>query len=454
LGLRLRAITFLAVLALVVGVFGASFSAGAFQDGVPSTPVLAPNTATPSAEQIPRESEIFTPLGKIAPDGFRSYQLIIGLKPNADLSTIVGRWGFQVLAWLPEVRIALVGLDGIPDTRVMIEPISNDPDLEFVEANWVNKAPESRSAVAFSTQQQTGISPDYAYALTGASATTCVDGSGVIVAVIDTGIDVTHPDFAGSISPDAYNAINNTNDASETANGIDDNGDGVVDAMYGHGTHVAGIISRVAPGATILPIKALNDEGIGDAFALTTALVYAGDHDADVVNLSLSSPIDSEAVDTGVKYAEDAGAVVVAATGNDNTDTPKQYPAASHGVIGVASTGPDDVKSPFSNYGADISISAPGTDIESSLPPNTYGVASGTSMAAPFVSGAAALLIQKEPGLSAEAVRTTLLETAVSINTENPNYIGQLGAGRVNIVRAVGCQEATPIATPFATPQG
>lgn len=434
------AITLFVVLAIVAGAFGASFSARAFDGGVQPTPTPTPNVATPAADQIPRESAIFTPDGKIIPDGFRSYQMIIRVKKDADPAVVAARWGVQVLGWLPEVRLALLGLVDVPDTRIMLDPVAKDPDIDIVEVNSITKAPEARSAVNFSTQLPTGISPDYAYPLTGASDTTCVDGSGVTVAVVDTGIDMNHPDFAGKISPDAYNALNDTNDASETANGIDDNNDGIVDAMYGHGTHVAGIIARVAPGATILPIKALNDEGIGDAYALTAAIIYATDHGADVINLSLSSPIDSDAVEVGIKYAEDAGVVIVAATGNDNTDTPKQYPAASEGVIGVAATGPDDVKSPFSNYGPDISISAPGTDIESALPGGTYGVASGTSMATPFVAGAIALLIQKEPSLSSEAIRAIVLQAAASIDAENPNYVDLLGSGRLDISAAVDCQ--------------
>jgi subtilisin family serine protease len=434
---ELRAIAFLAVLAVVAGVFGTTLRASAFDGGIKPTPTPE---ASPGPDQIARDSAIFTPEGKIIPDGFRSYQMIIRVKRDADPAVVAARWGVQVLGWIPELRLALLGLVDIPDTRIMIDPVSKDPDIDIVEVNSINKAPEARSAVNFSTQLPSGISPDYGYTLTGAASATCVDGTGVTVAVVDTGIDMTHPDFAGKISPDAFNTLTNTNDASETANGIDDNGDGVVDGMYGHGTHVAGIITRVAPGATILPIKALDDEGVGDAFALVSAIVYATDHGANVINLSLSSPIDSQAVDQAIAYAENAGVIVVAATGNDDTDTPKQYPAASDGVIGVAATGPDDAKSPFSNYGSEIKISAPGTDIESALPGGTYGVSSGTSMATPFVAGAVALLIQKEPSMSAEAIRAVVLQSADSINAENPNYIDLLGSGRLDIPSAVGCQ--------------
>lgn len=437
LGWALRAVTFFVTLAIVAGVFATSLSVQAFDGGAPATP-----TPTPEAnpDQISRESEIITPEGKIIPDGFRSNQMIIRVKKDADPAVVAARWGVQVLGWIPEVRLALLGLVDIPDTRIMLDPVSKDPDIDIVEINSINKAPEARSAVNFSTQLPTGISPDYGYPLTGASETTCVDGTGVVVAVVDTGIDTSHPDFAGKISPDIYNVIDHTADANETANGVDDDVDGMVDEMYGHGTHVAGIISRVAPGATILPIKALNDEGVGDAYALTEAIVYATDHGADVINLSLSSPIDSDAVKVGLNYAEAAGVVIVAATGNDDTNAPKQYPAASEGVVGVAATGPDDVKSPFSNYGSEISISAPGTDIESALPGGTYGVASGTSMAAPFVAGGIALLMQKESSLSAEAIRAIVEQSAISINEVNPDYVGELGAGRLDITAAVGCQ--------------
>ncbi|MGH2550082.1 MAG: S8 family serine peptidase, partial [Thermomicrobiales bacterium] len=419
----LRGFALIAIVAIAVGSLVPSFSVRAFDGGVPLTPT--PET-TPAADQISRDSEVITPDGKIIPDGFRSNQMIIRVKKDADPAVVAARWGVQVLGWIPEVRLALLGLVDVPDTRIMLDPVSKDPDIDIVEINSINKAPEARSSVNFSTQLPTGISPDYGYPLTGASATTCVDGSGITVAVVDTGIDLNHPDFAGKISPDAYNVIDHNTDTSETANGIDDDGDGMVDEMYGHGTHVAGIVSRVAPGATILPIKALNDEGVGDAYALAEALVYATEHGANIINLSLSSPVDSEAVQVGISYAEAAGVVIVAATGNDNTDSPKQYPAATSGVIGVAATGPDDVKSPFSNYGSDISISAPGTDIESALPGDTYGVASGTSMAAPFVTGGIALLMQKEPSLTAEAIRAIVVQTATSINEENPDYEGEL----------------------------
>ncbi len=109
-------------------------------------------------------------------------------------------------------------------------------------------------------------------------------------------------------------------------------------------------------------------------------------------------------------------------------------------MIGVAATGPDDVKSPFSNYGSDISISAPGTDIECTMPGGEYGVSSGTSMAAPFVAGGLALLLQAQPSLSAEAARATILQAVVSIDSENPDYSGELGSGRLEIPGAIPCQ--------------
>jgi subtilisin family serine protease len=432
-----RAITCLVALVMAAGFFASVLSARAFDGGVPVVPTPTPE---PAADQIPRDTAIFTPDGKIIPDGFRSNQMIIRVKKDADPAVVAARWGVQVLGWIPELRLALLGLVDVPDTTIMLDPVSKDPDIDIVEVNAITKAPEARSAINFSTQLPSGISPDYGYSLTGAAQTTCVDGTGVTVAIVDTGIDTTHPDLAGRISPDAYNVLTHTNDASETANGVDDNGDGIVDGMYGHGTHVAGIVARVAPGATLLPIKALDDEGVGDAYAVTEAIVYAADHGAKVINLSLSSSSDSKAIETAVNYAAEKGVIIVAATGNDDTSNPKQYPAAIPGVIGVAATGPDDVKSPFSNYGSDISISAPGTDIESTMPGGAYGVSSGTSMAAPFVAGGLALLLQAQPSLSAEAARATILQAVVSIDSENPDYSGELGSGRLEIPGAVPCQ--------------
>ena len=185
--------------------------------------------------------------------------------------------------------------------------------------------------------------------------------------------------------------------------------------------------------------KVLNDDGVGDAFGLAQGIVYAMSAGADVINLSLSSLNDSEIVRKAIEAAREAGVVVVAATGNAGTAEPKEYPAAIDGVIAVAATGPDDHKSDFSNYGAEIRVSAPGTEIESSLPGGTHGVASGTSMAAPFIAAAVALAVERFPDFSPAQIEERILSSTTVIDSLNPDYAGQLGAGRLDLVTALGC---------------
>jgi subtilisin family serine protease len=319
--------------------------------------------------------------------------------------------------------------------------MASDPDIAAIEVNTINQAPEAhaRSSILFSIPENISANPQYGYELVGATGASCVSGSGVIVAVLDTGIDPLHPEFRNRLSEDGWSVLTDSADFAETTNGIDEDGDGLVDEMYGHGTHVSGIIVRVAPGATLLPIKVLNDDGIGDAFSVAQGIAYAVAHGADVINLSLSSTYDSEIVRAAVRYARDNDALLIAATGNSGKDEPKEYPAATDGVIGVAATGPDDLKSSYSNYGVEISMSAPGTGIESTLPGGTYGVASGTSMAAPFISAAVALMIEFDPGASIEEIEQRIESSSLAIDPLNPEFAGQLGAGRLDLSNTIDC---------------
>ncbi|MEZ4497934.1 MAG: S8 family serine peptidase [Thermomicrobiales bacterium] len=401
-----------------------------------STPVPVP-TSTPN----PHDAAIVPPADPATEDGTRAGQLAAILREGVDPNAVAGRYGISVLSFVDLLNLVLFGVPAGIDLDALRSLMANDPDVTGFEANSIIMSPEGhgRSEVQFSQPTNLAIQdPEYGYQLVGAIDVGCATGAGVIVAVLDTGIEVDHPDFAGRLMP-GWNVIDSNDDVSESEDGIDNDADGSIDEMYGHGTHVAGIIARVAPGATILPIKVLNDDGVGDAFGLAQGIVYAMSAGADVINLSLSSLNDSEIVRKAIEAAREAGVVVVAATGNAGTAEPKEYPAAIDGVIAVAATGPDDQKSDFSNYGDEIRVSAPGTEIESSLPGGTLGVASGTSMAAPFIAAAVALAIERFPELSPAEVEARILSSTTVIDRLNPDYAGQLGAGRLDLVAALGC---------------
>ncbi len=227
------------------------------------------------------------------------------------------------------------------------------------------------------------------------------------IAVLDTGIDATHPALAGHLLP-GYDFVDNDNDPTEVGN--------QVIGPYGHGTVVAGLIALTAPEAKIIPIRVLDQHGVGNVWVLAEALAYAVDPDgnpnthdgADVINMSLvtlrhtrllSSVLSKVCDDVPAPGDDDFPAVanpnlvVVAAAGNAGNTT-QQFPAAENveGLLAVGATTSGDVLATFSTRGSWVGVAAPGEAIVSTVPNGQYGTWSGTSMAAPIVAGEAALV--------------------------------------------------------------
>jgi thermitase len=209
-------------------------------------------------------------------------------------------------------------------------------------------------------------------------------GSGIVVAVLDTGIDPAHEDLAGKVVAEA-----NFTDSPTAAD------------IYGHGTHVAGIIAAysdnglgvagVAPECWLLNVKVANDGGRCGAAAVAKGIIWAVDNGASVINVSLELKNPSLLLEDAVNYAWEHGVIIIAAAGNGGSEEPV-YPAAYEHVIAVAATGPDDTLAILSNYGEWVDLAAPGFDIYSTLVGGGYGYKTGTSFATPYVSGLAAIL--------------------------------------------------------------
>jgi serine protease len=253
----------------------------------------------------------------------------------------------------------------------------------------------------------------------------------VTVAVIDTGLDMKHPDLKAQLLP-SYNAVNPANP-------------GVKDL---HGTHVAGIIGATAnngvgahginPNVKILPIDVFNGEMGASDYVIAQGILYAIEKGAKVINMSLGGYFNSPILEDAVKKAIDAGITVVAAAGNDSTDM-YSIPASYEGVISVGATDSKNQLAQFSNYGPSVDLVAPGVDVYSSVYDPTKGASfaelSGTSMASPVVAGVASLILSKYPNLKPYEVEAILERTATDLGEKG--YDLKYGNGLVNPVAAL-----------------
>ena len=276
-------------------------------------------------------------------------------------------------------------------------------------------------------------------------------GAGITVAVIDTGVDANHPDLAGQVLP---------------GGDLVDGTEGTATDPNGHGTHVAGTIaaltgnglgvSGIAPDAKILPVRVLGPDGSGYLSTAASGVIYAADHGADVINLSLSATVQTDAMTNAVAYARSRNVVVVAAAGNARSQgSPVSYPAADPGVIAVAATDSADNPATYSNRGGYVDVAAPGTSIASTFPGASYRRMSGTSMAAPHVAAVAALVKAYDKSLSPDRIEQVIESSSVDLGT--PGRDDDFGTGLVDAAAAVASarpvREPEPQQTPAPAPE-
>jgi len=279
-------------------------------------------------------------------------------------------------------------------------------------------------------------------------------GDGVLVAVLDTGVQLDHPDLAANIW---------TNPGEIAGNNIDDDKDGIVDDVHGanmfdssnnvdddngHGTHVAGIVaarqgngvggSGIAPDAKILPVKVLDSNMSGNTDTLALGIRYAVDRGAKILNVSVNTNASTETVDSAVSYAREHGAIIVASAGNQgrNIDLQPSYPASSTdpAVLAIAAASDNGLLWGFSNTGPrSVDLAAPGEHISSTTRGSAYQSRTGTSAAAPFVAGSLALLASARPDLSMDVLRTVISDSSKRTSILN----SLLGDGSLDIGAAM-----------------
>lgn len=255
-----------------------------------------------------------------------------------------------------------------------------------------------------------------------------IGGTASSVAVLDTGVDHSHPELSGNLLP-GYDFINDDNDPSDD---------------HGHGTRMAGIagalwnnsegIAGVAPGSPIIPVKVLDEDGIGPYSAIAEGITWATDQGARVISLSLAGSSPSQALQDAVSYALANGAVCVASAGNDGSSSPV-YPAATTGAVAVGAIDEFDNHAWFSNTGAWLSHSAPGVSVLTTDWGGGYAPSSGTSPAAAFSAGIFSLLFSYEPALSAAEAIARVEQGTFDLGT--PGWDATFGWGGIDALASL-----------------
>jgi|GEM_PF-2300168 len=293
----------------------------------------------------------------------------------------------------------------------VILSLKQNPDVIYAEPNYIRRICAFPNDPDFNNQWGLDkISAPLAWDIEKGT-------EGVIIAILDTGVDYNHPDL-GSKTILGYDFANNDNDPMDDHDYLEENS---------HGTHVAGIaaastnnsigIAGLAWNCKILAVKCLNYKGYGDDDKIAKAIKYAADYGAKVINMSWGGEDNSQTIKEACDYAYNKGVFLVAAAGNDGNTT-KFYPAGYDSVMAVAATDKDDNRAWFSNYGDWVDVAAPGKGIYSTLRTGYgyYGNKDGTSMASPYVSGLAGLLFSRYPGWDNYKVAMAIREGCDNIN--------------------------------------
>ncbi len=359
-------------------------------------------------------------------------------------------------------QVFILSYEKVVPVESLIDRFRQHPQIDYAQPNYIVQTSFTPTA-APAVVTHSAMSVDSLWGLQriqAPEAWSLSQGQGVVVAVIDTGVDLKNPDLKDNLWTNVLEVPNN---------GIDDDRNGFIDDVQGwdfaedsnepmdengHGTHVAGIIAAVghnamgvvgvAPQAHIMPIKALGVEQ-GTSFDLARAMIYATRQGADVINNSWGCSAASDAVlESSVRYAYSMGAVVVFAAGNDAQDVQACSPQnmSTQKPIIVAASTTEDKQADFSNVGLHIDVAAPSEKILSLRVDGAHAEVvslDGTSMAAPHVAGIAALLFAYRPTLSNEAVRQIIRASAEDIDF--PGFDPLSGAGRVNALKALNLSE-------------
>ncbi len=369
-----------------------------------------------------------------------SQEIVVTLAPGAHAVDVASTYGAVLLLADDQRRVAVLHAGPADDATDLRTRLASDPRITTTESNRYLQPAESRQkSFAFDdglgTPQTYNAQPAAESMHLGAAHLTSL-GDGVRVAILDTGIDATHPYLAGRVVAQ-HDFIDDDADASEHPLGLDTNGDGEIDEAFGHGTHIAGIVGLTAPAAQLVVGRVLDSDGIGDVVTVAQGIRWAVSQGAQVINLSLGALEESDAIEDAIEDAQQAGVVVVAAVGNWGSETPREFPASMPGVAAIAACDAYGVPAEWTSYEPYVALSAPGVAIRSTYPGGGYRLWSGTSMSVPFVAGTAALLRQVHPDWSAWQVMIRIRGSVAPLQYVPATAVGKLGSGMLDVGAAL-----------------
>lgn len=434
--------------------FAANFKQNSFDKGNDRTLPLRRQNQRLAYKGIPFDSSQV----RFVPD-----EILVKFKPSLSIQAIestIKAYQSKNKGRIPRIHVYLLQIPEYSTVEEMVFVLSQNPDVEYVEPNYIfhiSVTPNDfyfRYQYALSNTSQRVAPVDIPGAPTGKleadiKATNAWDETlgteEVIIAVIDTGVDLDHRDIKNKLVSSGKDYCNNDDEA---------------DDDQGHGTHVAGIaaaetnndegIAGVAWNCKILPIKVFDKTGDADTKDITEAIIWAADQGAGVISMSFGGKVGfgknvSQTIEDSLKYAFNKNIILVSATGNTGEDI-VYYPASSEYTLAVAATDSNDLRPSWSNYGPEVDVAAPGDWIVSLYPEDLsiplgfapYAWWSGTSMSVPHVSGLAALIKSIKPWLTSTEIMNIIRYSADDINSaDNPGKDEFIGYGRINMKKAL-----------------
>ncbi len=372
-------------------------------------------------------------------------ELVLGLDPGTNADTINGKFGTSEVRHLEQLNIYLLNAANGANLDSLAELMETEPGVQFCHPNYIIDPLEPvqgsipfGDAIGEGEYAEQGAAQSLGLSLAHGLAT----GDGVVVAVIDGGVNASHPAFEGTVVS-GWDYIDDDPYAHDEPGG----------ANSGHGTFVAGLVHLVAPNVEIRSYRVTDLEGESNGYVVADAIMRAVDEGCRVINLSMVTMASHEAMIQAIQYAKDHDVLTVVAAGNGQDDQ-AHYPASDPNSMAVAAVDSTFLLADFSNFGEYVDVCAPGTRLYAPYHDTSYAWWGGTSFSTPFVTALAALLASFDSELTCAEIRGTILATATSLDSLNPGHEGQLGAGLIDPIAAILAirGEALTLRVPSAYP--